>query len=203
MPRRAAAALILVLTLGAIAAALLLRDRGDSIDESLGAFSNRGRPIEMAVPERIGPPSFPKLTGKAFLITEREGLRFLRLPRVDGSSCWSTAERRSGLWQLTNYGCEIGFARFPDPKQPVMIVSRGEVLPAAALMAYHSFQGFAADGVKRIAIIDAQDRVVPVADVVDNVFYAAKPPDRAKAVAALDGAGEVIWRGAEVQLPVE
>jgi hypothetical protein len=204
MERRAAAVLALVLTLALVAGGVLLfRDDSGGIDESLAAFSNRGRPIEMAVPERVGPPSFPKLTRKAILIAERRGLRFLRLPRVDGSSCWATAERRFGLWQLTNYGCDVGLGRFPDPKRPVLIVSQLEVLPETALTAYHSFQGFAADGVKRVAIIDARDRVVPVADVVGNVFYAARTPDRAKAVAALDEAGEVIWRGGAVQLPDE
>jgi hypothetical protein len=202
MPRRAAVALIVVLALGATAAFFLFRD-GDSVDESLGAFSNRGRPVVMSVPERVGPPSSSKLNGRAILIAERNGLRFLRLPRVDGSSCWSTAERRSGVWQLTNYVCDVGLGRFPDPAQPVRVVSQVEVLPDLALMVYRSFQGFAADGVKRVAVIDAQDRVVPVANVVDNVFYADEPLDRAKAVAALDEAGDVIWRSAGVQLPVD
>jgi hypothetical protein len=202
MPRRAAVGLIVASALIAAGAYVIFRD-GDGVDESLGAFSNRGRPIAMSVPERVGPPSWPKLTGTPILIAERSGLRFLRLPRVDGSSCWATAERRSGLWQLTNYGCDVGLGRFPDPGQPVMVVGRLEVLPELQLMVYRSFQGFAADGVKRMAMIDAEDRVVPVADVVENVFYADEPLDRAKAVVALDESGEVIWRSAGVQQPVE
>jgi hypothetical protein len=204
MARRTAAVLILGLTLALVGAGLLfLRDGSGSDDESLNAFSNRGRPIEMAVPERVGAPTSPRLTGRAILIAEREGLRFLRLPRVDGSSCWASADRRSDLWQLTDYVCDVGLGRFPHAGRPVIVVGRVGPLPDVPLVVYHSFQGFAADGVERVAIIDAQDRVVPVAPVVGNVFYAATPPGRAKAVAALDEAGEVIWRGAGVQLPDE
>ena len=56
---------------------------------------------------------------------------------------------------------------------------------------------------KRIAVIDAQDRVVPTADVVGNIFYSAGPSGRVKGIAALDEAGEVIWRSAAIQPPDE
>jgi hypothetical protein len=96
-----------------------------------------------------------------------------------------------------------GLGRFPDPKQPVVFIGTLTPLPDAQLFEFQSFQGFAADGVKRIAVINPQDHVVPVADVVDNVFVALTPPEKAKTVAALNAAGEVIWRGPGVQLPDE
>jgi hypothetical protein len=203
MTRRTAAVLIAVVALGASAAVLLLWDDSGGVDKALARFSNRGQPIGMAVPERLGLPSWPKLTRRAILISERDGLRFVRLPRVDGSSCWATAERRSGLWHVAHYSCETGLGRFPDPKQPIVFIGVVEPQLDTRLFVYRSFQGFAADGVKRVAVIDRKDRVVPVADVVDNVFFAAKPPEDAKTVAALDEAGEVIWRGPGVQLPDE
>jgi hypothetical protein len=203
MTRRTAAVLIAAVALGASAAVLLSWGDSGGADESLTRFSTRGRPVEMAVPERLGPPSFPKTTGEVILIEERQGLRFLRVPLVDGSSCWASAERRSGLWHVSQSWCETGLGRFPDPKRPVVFI--GTVVPEldTRLFEYQSFQGFAADGVKRIAVIDRQDRVVPVADVADNVFVAPTPPEKAKTVAALDEAGEVIWRGPGVQLPDE
>lgn len=205
MERRLVAVSILaVIALGVVAAFLflVLRDGSDE-DSALAAMSTRGRPVEMAVPERAGRPDSPKLTGEAVLITERGGIRFLRLPREDGSSCWCTAEHRSGEWQLTNYGCETGFTRFPDPEQPVMVVGRLQIIPGTQSMVYQSFAGFAADGVKRIGVIDEQDRLIEVTSVVDNVFFTPRPPGRVKAVAAIDEAGEVIWRSAGVQLPDE
>jgi hypothetical protein len=205
MQRRVAAVLIavIVIAVGAIAAVLLLRDDGGGVNETLAAFSNRGRPIEMALPERLGPNVKP--TGEVLLIAERKGLRFLRLPRVDGSSCWATADRRFGDWGLTEFACETDFTRFPDPRRPVLTVGRLGVSPdpELRLIDYTTFAGFAADGVRRVAVIDEHDRVVPVAEVVRNVFYAPTPPTRVKAIAALDAAGMVVWRGGGLPAPAE
>ncbi len=52
-------------------------------------------------------------------------------------------------------------------------------------------------------MIDAQDRLVPMAAVRGNAFYADPPSDRVKAVVALDEKDEVIWRSAPPQLPDE
>ena len=60
-----------------------------------------------------------------------------------------------------------------------------------------------ADGVKRIAVIDAQDRVVPITEVVGNTFYSNGQGDQVKALVALDEADEVIWRIAAPELPDE
>ncbi len=203
MARRLVAVSILAaIALGAVAAFFLLRDGSDE-DSGLAAMSTRGRPVEVPVPERIGPPNSPLLTGEALLIGKRAGFRFLRLPREDGSSCFAYSELRSGVWQLLGLNCETGFQRFPDPKRPVMTVSGLQLFPGEQLFVYDTVAGFAADGVKRVAVIDAQDRVVPIAEVVDNVFYSDGPEDRVKALAALDEAGEVIWRTAAIPPPDE
>ncbi|MGH3063135.1 MAG: hypothetical protein ACRDMK_02250 [Gaiellaceae bacterium] len=68
------------------------------------------------------------------------------------------------------------------------------------LRTFEAFNGVAADGVKRVGVIDAQDRLMPMADVRRNAFYAEAPGDRIK---ALDENGEVIWQSAPVPLPDE
>jgi hypothetical protein len=200
--RRAVVALavLAVIVLGVLAAFLLLRD-GDAEDRGLAAFSTRGTPIEMDIPENLGP--WGKVTGEAVLIAERGEIRFLRLPREDGSSCWATAEKRSGFWSIIGFSCEGDFLRFPDPKRPVIATGRVTMDPAKRLMSYDRFIGFAADGVKRIGVIDAQNRVIGVTDVVDNTFFAPAPLTEFKRIVALDAAGEIIWRGAEVPVPTE
>jgi hypothetical protein len=202
MTRRTQVALVLVaaIALGVLAAFLLLR-RDDGEDLAFSSMTNRGRPLEMAVPESAGAGA--KFTGEAILLAERGGVRFLRLPRADGTSCWSTGERRSGVWSLTGYSCETGFLRFPDRERPVMVVGRLLLAPPTQLMAYDSFAGFAADGVARIGVMDGNDRVIEVTEVVDNVFFTPDPPEEVKAVVALDAAGEVIWRGLGAQQPAE
>jgi hypothetical protein len=194
-----AAGIALVVAGGAF---LLLRD-SDEEDGALATMSARERPVEIPLPERVGMPNGPLLTGEAFLIGERPGFRFLRLPREDGSSCFAKAEFRSEEWQLIDWTCETGFQRFPDREQPVMALSRLQILPGTQFIVYDTISGFAADGVKRIAVVDAQGRVVPMADVVGNIFYSEGPSDRVTGLAALDEAGEVIWRSAAIQPPDE
>jgi hypothetical protein len=206
MPRRLAAVLIVAsLAFGALLAAglvLLLRDSDDE-HGALATMSAGERPVTIAVPERIGPPNSPRLTGEALLIGERAGFRFVRLPREDGSSCFAYSELRSGDWQLLGFKCETGFQRFPDPAQPVMTVRGLEAIPDTQILVHNAVAGFAADGIKRIAVIDAQDRVVPIAEVVDNTFYSDGQGDQVKALVALDEADEVIWRLAAPELPDE
>jgi hypothetical protein len=196
--RRAVAAAVAAVIAAGFAAAFLLLRNGDE-DTELATISNRGTPVEMEIPERLGLAR--DLTGEAVLIAERGGLRFLRLPRADGSSCWATGERRSGVWSLTAFACETGFERFPDPKRPVIVLGQlvlSRVQPGVS--SYSSFAGFAADGVNRIAVIDSDDRLIQVTNVVDNVFFTPDPPADVKRPVALDATGEIIWRGDEARI---
>lgn len=195
-------ALVLLLMAGRAAFVLFVLRDGEPEDQPFARLSVRERPFQLPIPERLTQPGTPPLTGEVRLVTERKGMRFIRLPRRDGSSCWGTAERRSGEWTLTNYTCETQFQRFPDPKAPVLVLSRGGTLPGTQLRFYEAFDGLAADGIARVGIIDGEDRVRTLADVIGNAFV-GESPDRFKSVVALDAAGEVIWRSQPVPLPDE
>ncbi len=200
MSRRLAALLtVALLALGAFAAFLLLRDGGDD-DAALARLSAPQRPIELAIPN-LGGPDSPEPTGEAFLIAARKGIRLVRLPRKDGSSCWGAYELRSGYWSLTNHRCEMNFQRFPDPKDPLRVL--GGYFDRGQLLEYESFYGLAADGVDGVGVIDAQDRLVPMARVQGNASWADPPADGVKGVVALDADGEVIWRSAPIPQPEE
>jgi hypothetical protein len=84
-----------------------------------------------------------------------------------------------------------------------MTVSGLQVIPDTQIFVHNTVAGFAADGVKRIAVIDAQDRVVPIAEVVGNTFYSNGQGEQVKALAALGEADEVIWRTAPIEPPDE
>jgi hypothetical protein len=187
-----ALAVVALIALGVLAAYLRLRDGDD--EAAYATMSAQAQPFEMPVPASLGLPSSPKTTGEAFFIAEREGIRIVRLPREDGSSCWGTSERRSNEWQLTSFICESQFGRFPDAESPVMLLARGGFLAGTDLMVYESFVGLAADGVAKVGVIDEQDRLVPMADVDRNTFYADAPDGRVRSIVALDEAGAVIWK---------
>jgi hypothetical protein len=203
MSRRLAALLtVALLALGAFAAFLLLR-HGDDEDAALARLSAPQRPYKMPIPNPLGGPGSPEPTGEAFVIAERKGIRLLRLPRQDGTSCWGAHELRFGDWQLTNYSCETTFQRFPDPKEPLRVLGTAFFSVGTQLREYQSFHGLAADGVHGVGVIDARDRLVPMARVQGNAFWADPPVDRVKAVVALDADGEVIWRSAPIPMPDE
>jgi hypothetical protein len=187
-----ALAVVGLVAVGVLAAYLLLRD-GDA-EPAYATISAQERPFEMPVPPTLGLPSSPKTTGEAFFLAEKDGIRIVRVPREDGSSCWGTSERRSNEWQLTSFMCDSQFGRFPDAETPVMLLARGGFLSGTTLMVYESFVGLAADGVAQVGVIDEQDRLVPMADVDGNAFYGDAPEGRVKSVVALDEAGEVIWK---------
>jgi hypothetical protein len=187
-----ALAVVALIALGMLAAYLLLRDGDD--EAAYATISAQERAFEMPLPATLGLPSSPKTTGEAFFLAEKDGIRIVRVPREDGSSCWGTSERRSNEWQLTSFICESQFGRFPDAESPVMLLARGGILSGTILMVYESFVGLAADGVAKVGVIDEQDRLVPMADVDGNAFYAEAPEGRVKSVVALDEAGEVIWK---------
>jgi hypothetical protein len=203
MSRRPAAVLaVAFLALAGVAALLLLRN-GDDEDSALARISVRERPLEMPIPNQLGRPGSPQTTGEAFLIAQRNGIRIVRLPREDGSSCWGTSDRRLGDWQLTNYSCETQFSRFPDPENPVMVLTQAGFFPGTQFRTYESFQGVAADGVASVGVVDARDRVVRMARVRGNAFFADPPTDRVQGLVALDAEGEVIWRSRPIEWPEE
>jgi hypothetical protein len=202
MSRRLALALAAAVALvGALAAFLLLR--GGDEDAALARISAPQRPIRMPIPNPLGGPRSPEPTGEAFVIAERRGIRLVRLPRRDGTSCWGAYELRSGDWSLTTYRCETTFQRFPDPREPLRVLGPVFLTIGSPLQDYQSFQGLAADGVHSVGVIDARDRLVPMARVQGNAFWADRPTDRVKAVVALDEDGEVIWRSPTVEWPEE
>ena len=90
-----ALAVVGLIALGVLAA-FLIRDGDD--EAAFATLSAQERPFEMPVPASLGLPSSPKTTGQAFLLAEKDGIRFVRLPREDGSSCWGTSERRANEW---------------------------------------------------------------------------------------------------------
>ena len=203
MSRRLAALLtVALLALGAFVAFLLLRHGSDD-DAALARLSAPQRPFELAIPNPLGGPGSPEPTGEAFVIAARKGIRLVRLPKKDGSSCWGAYELRSGDWHLTNYRCETTFQRFPDPKEPLRVLGTVYFDSGTQLLEYQSFHGLAADGVDGVGVIDARDRLVPMARVQGNAFWADPPADRVKAVVALDADGKVIWRSAPIAPPDE
>jgi hypothetical protein len=189
MARRIVAAVIVLAILG-VMGAILLRQHGQP-SSSFAELSNRGTPAEFDLPVSLpGPTS--ALTGDALLIAEREDHRFYRLTHPRGLACLAVQRRHENVWYLGAVGCP---PQFPSRAHPLMDFSSIEASMERPHPHFLLLAGIAADGVKRIAVIDADNRVVPAVDVVDNVYFTRSlPKGDFHGLAALDADDKVVWR---------
>ena len=90
--------------------------------------------------------------------------------------------------------------QFPSRKYPLQDFSPIEMSLERPHPHYMWLAGIAADGVEKIAVIDADNRVVPAADVVDNVYFTRTlPKGDFFGLAALDRDGDIVWRSSPVE----
>jgi hypothetical protein len=193
---RRVAAVLLALAAVAVAAGVLLT-QGDDEVPTFTTVSNHGKPSKLEL-GRMTHMGGPGITGEAFLIAQREDRRFYRLPQVDGQPCFATARRIRGTWRLGSMTCQHR-PQFLSRAFPLKDFSPIEMSLERPHPHYMWLAGIAADGVARVAVIDADNRVVPAADVVDNVYFTNELPEGDFfGLAALDGDGEIIWRSSPV-----
>ena len=180
LPRRpAVAALLAAVAIGLPAVAF-----GDDIGGLFG-FSNEGTPVPTSsspfsrdsslnqAMEELGFPS------RLQLLTERDGIEFYAARRADGGFCFAVA-----LDGRRAVGCNAS-PPFPSPERPIIDFSR---FSKGARIA-----GFAADGVSRVALVDASGETIASAPVVDNVYAATNTEPGATGVQALDAEGNVVY----------
>jgi hypothetical protein len=130
--------------------------------------------------EGLGELGFPTTLQ---LLDTRDGIAFYAARRADGTIC--VAVDSTGGRGL---GCDLGSpagAKFPSPQRPIFDFSR---FSGGSRLA-----GFAADGVARVALVDASGATIASAPVVANVYAAAGPFTGATGVEALDASGRVVY----------
>jgi hypothetical protein len=89
---------------------------------------------------------------------------------------------------------------FPSRNRPVLdttvygTIAGPDERPQPEAMTVHRSEGFAADGVAKVALVDADGQVVAETLVVDNIYsFGPAPPGNAARVIAYDAAGEVVF----------
>ncbi|HEY7705813.1 MAG TPA: hypothetical protein VH968_01435 [Gaiellaceae bacterium] len=195
MVRRIGAVLVVIALAAGVAVAVSLRK--DERSESLTEVSNRGKPISLALD--VGArPNAPMFGDEAFVLAQRGDREFYRLPATP-TACWGTGTLRRGSRRVGAIGCQSK-PQFPSSRLPVMDFSPITMSHERPFPHYMRLEGIAADGVAQIAVIDADDRLHPAADVVENVYYADTLPQGSHlGLAALNGRGDVIWRTPRVR----
>ena len=188
LPRRTA----LVAAFAAAAIALPVMAFAEEIGGLFG-FSNEGTPVETsALPfaqdsglyQAMEELDFPS---RLQLLTERDGIKFYAARRANGYFCFAIdfGARRA-------VGCNFS-PRFPSPERP--IVDFSGFSKGARIV------GFAADGVSRVALVDAAGTQIASAPVIDNVYAASNTEPGAVGVEAVDARGNVVYARAFHQAP--
>jgi len=181
----------------AVATAILLllgsSATGSTPGGELAKMSNHGEPVDPGPGQRHELQNVG--ASGASLLAARNARSFYRLSRDDGSVCYavnsSTDEDRIG-----NTVCPLTPTSFPTPTAPVLDLSvfestshvPGDFHVVAA-------QGFAADGVVAVALLDQRGHTIARRRAAGNVYAIDVPPGRvATTVAAYDADGAEVFR---------
>jgi hypothetical protein len=200
--RRVLAAFALVISgvvVGAMTTAFAMTDsaHGEAADTTdLSTISTRGRaiPISERSERRLefmtGPGTgSEQATGEVLLMGQRGKTAFFRVPLAGDSACFlrgsvnedDEAEVGSGIcgWE-------------PTPFRPVLDLSPVEAGGPQGFRVL-SIEGFAADGIDSIAVVDESEGRVAEIAVRDNVYkVTAYAPSRVSGLLFLDGAGNIV-----------
>ena len=187
-PRRIALAAAFVAAAIALPAAAFADGIG-----ALFHFSSEGTPVptsaspfarDSTLSQAMRELDFPS---RLHPLTEREGIRFYAARRANGEFCFAIElDGRKAV------GCNVS-PTFPSAERPIVDFSR---FSNGAWIV-----GFAADGVRTVALVDASGGTIASAPVIDNVYAASNDVPGAAGVAALDAHGNVVYTRAFDEAP--
>lgn len=113
----------------------------------------------------------PKLTGRAFVLAERAGHRFYRLETPGNRICMAIAPI-AGSGSFDTLSCPRGFPSAEVPLFDRSVVQADKESGVRMLRV----EGFAADGVTSVGVVDAAGRLVAETPVDENVYAFAIVP---------------------------
>ena len=183
-PSRSTRRIALAAAFSALAIGLPAVAFADDLGNLFG-FSNEGTPVatsglpfaeDSSLNEAMEELGFPT---RLQLLAERDGVGFYAARRADGAFCFAVEiDGRKAV------GCNLSPA-FPSPQRPIVDFSRFS--NGARIV------GFAADGVRAVALVDASGATIATAPVIGNVYAASNATPGAVGVAALDAQGAVVY----------
>lgn len=197
----ALAALLVGLSAGSLTTAYALADVGrPSADAaSLSSISTEGHPVVLTpASQRVlhrthgfppGDTSLPRAKGRALLMASRGPTVFFRVASDRGEDCFYIGRiaERDDVYELGGGRCWR-----PDSRRPMLDLSPIQASGPGGFQVLQ-IQGFAADGVKTVAVTDASGANVAEAAVKDNVYrLTAYPPAGVVELRALDEGSNVV-----------
>jgi hypothetical protein len=192
---RTTALLLTAVAVAATALVLLLRGTtatGSPPGGELAQISNGGQPIELGAGQQHEAENVGGVA--AARMATRAGRAFYRLLRPDGTVCYAVDS--VGGDHVGNTDCPEPATAFPTATNPVLdftIFESTSHVPGDLHIV--SAQGFAADGVKSVALLDRSGRVVARDRTTGNVYALDVPAGRvAISLAAYDARHVEVFR---------
>jgi hypothetical protein len=192
---RTTALLVAAVLVAATALVVLLRGTtatGSPPGGALAQISNEGQPIALGAGQQHEADNVGGVA--AARLATRAGRTFYRLLRPDGTVCYAVDV--VGGDHVGNTDCPEPATIFPTATTPILdftIFESTSHVPGAEHVL--SAQGFAADGVKSIALLDRSGRVVAQDRTSGNVYAVDVPAGRvATTVVAYDAKHAEVYR---------
>jgi hypothetical protein len=177
-----------VLVAGATVAAVVFPGSSQT-STGLGTFSSRGTPVSFS--SDVGIPGL----GTPYVLARFGEKVLFRATRPGKSTCYGSGRfDQAGKLTVLLLDC----TPFPSPARPVLMDEiGGEVVDRTTRQSSLLFiEGFAADGVAELRLLDGAGHVVSTAQVTNNVFSFEGVAGRGEAGAkliALDRDGHLVW----------
>lgn len=121
----------------------------------------------------------------------RAGMTYYAGPGATGGKCYAIGPANTG--GIAVLSCLDPVAPFPSEDAPILDMSGMAGDPGTHSVTFLELSGFAADGVAKVGLIDVNG-VLHGAEVRDNIYYADLPQVPARALVAVDGSGQEIFR---------
>jgi hypothetical protein len=183
---------MIVLIGGALGLVLGTTANGSPPGGELAQISNEGQPVEPGNGQQQELQNVGAIA--ASRVAVRAGRAFYRLVRPDGTVCYAVDV--VGGDHVGNTNCPEPSASFPTPTDPVLdftVFESTSHVPGDVHVV--SAQGFAADGVKSVALLDPSGRVVARDGTSGNVYALDVPAGRiAATVVAYDAKHAEVYR---------
>jgi hypothetical protein len=181
--------LAVVLVVAAVAAAGALGRGSATSDAKLSTFSTRGDRVSLD--PKAARAADLMGAQEVYLLAKRAGRAYYRLAGHEGPCFGAGPAEDVGF--VTSETCPSG--RFPTAEQPVIDYSIYEATShvRGALSLYRA-EGFAADGIVRVAFLRPNGAVALSIPVRANVFSAAPPGGAISTLVAYDASDREVWR---------
>lgn len=199
----------LLALIGALAATAFSQGEGrTSTPPGLAEFSSAGTPVTVSAEAQQRLADIEKggqigSVQQVSFLAALAGRAFYRMSTTSGIDCYSltsaSANSSTVATSLDAITCPIpstdgsGGVPFPSANHPLLDESLF-TQTATSPPSFVRVEGFAADGVSKIAVLDPQGNIVGTTSVVNNVYeFSSLPSGRITGLTALDASGTEVY----------